>query len=94
MLAGLSDGNSASTPLAPLVNILEESCHFNPPHPRSDRQTNAGGSVLPALFAGAGDRAALRFLEYFTVNSFDHFFNRIQPVMRGADFANSGTRPR
>ncbi len=24
--------------------------------------------VLPALIAGAGDRAALRFLEYFTVN--------------------------
>jgi len=26
------------------------------------------GPVLPALIAGAGDRAALRFLEYFTVN--------------------------
>ena len=25
-------------------------------------------SPLPALIAGAGDRAALRFLEYFTVN--------------------------
>ena len=24
--------------------------------------------MLPALIAGAGDRAALRFLEYFTVN--------------------------
>jgi site-specific recombinase XerD len=27
-----------------------------------------GGIRLPALIAGAGDRAALRFLEYFTVN--------------------------
>jgi site-specific recombinase XerD len=26
------------------------------------------GPMLPALVAGAGDRAALRFLEYFTVN--------------------------
>jgi hypothetical protein len=26
------------------------------------------GPVLPALVAGAGDRAALRFLEYFTVD--------------------------
>ena len=29
---------------------------------------NTAGPVLPALIAGAGDRAALRFLEYFTVN--------------------------
>src|ERR1700687_2873754 len=27
-----------------------------------------GGPELPALIAGAGDRAALRFLEFFTVN--------------------------
>ncbi len=31
------------------------------------RATTAG-PALPALIAGAGDRAALRFLEYFTVN--------------------------
>ena len=31
------------------------------------RATTAG-PVLPALIAGAGDRVALRFLEYFTVN--------------------------
>ena len=29
---------------------------------------NTPGPVLPALIAGAGDRAALRFLEFFTVN--------------------------
>ena len=29
---------------------------------------NTAGPVLPALIAGAGDRAALRFLEFFTVN--------------------------
>src|SRR6202158_1235527 len=29
---------------------------------------NTGGAELPALIAGAGDRAALRFLEFFTVN--------------------------
>ena len=29
---------------------------------------NTAGPVLPALIADAGDRAALRFLEYFTVN--------------------------
>jgi len=29
---------------------------------------NTAGPVVPALIAGAGDRAALRFLEYFTVN--------------------------
>src|ERR1022692_3960493 len=29
---------------------------------------NTAGPVLPALIAGAGDRAALRFLEYFTVD--------------------------
>ena len=29
---------------------------------------NTAGPVVPALLAGAGDRAALRFLEYFTVN--------------------------
>ena len=28
----------------------------------------ASSPVLPALIAGAGDRASLRFLEYFTVN--------------------------
>ena len=28
---------------------------------------NNGGAVVPALIAGAGDRAALRFLEFFTV---------------------------
>ena len=30
--------------------------------------TGGGGGELPALIAGAGDRAALRFLEFFTVN--------------------------
>jgi integrase/recombinase XerD len=29
---------------------------------------NTAGSELPALIAGAGERAALRFLEFFTVN--------------------------
>jgi integrase/recombinase XerD len=29
---------------------------------------NTAGPTLPALIAGAGDRAALRFLEFFTVN--------------------------
>ena len=29
---------------------------------------NTAGALLPALIAGAGDRAALRFLEFFTVN--------------------------
>jgi hypothetical protein len=29
---------------------------------------SAAGPALPALIAGAGDRAALRFLEYFAVN--------------------------
>ena len=29
---------------------------------------NAAAVVLPALIAGAGERAALRFLEFFTVN--------------------------
>jgi hypothetical protein len=29
---------------------------------------NTAGAELPALVAGAGDRAALRFLEFFTVN--------------------------
>ncbi len=29
---------------------------------------SAVGPILPALIAGAGNRAALRFLEYFTVN--------------------------
>jgi hypothetical protein len=29
---------------------------------------DTSGPILPALIAGAGDRAALRFLEYFTVN--------------------------
>jgi site-specific recombinase XerD len=33
----------------------------------SVRRNTAGGE-LPALIAGAGDRAALRFLEFFTVN--------------------------
>jgi hypothetical protein len=28
---------------------------------------NTAGPALPALIAGAGDRAVLRFLEYFTV---------------------------
>jgi integrase/recombinase XerD len=30
--------------------------------------SNVSGPELPALIAGAGDRAALRFLEFFTVN--------------------------
>ncbi|SPE37637.1 hypothetical protein SBA3_2680005 [Candidatus Sulfopaludibacter sp. SbA3] len=29
---------------------------------------STAGPVLPTLIAGAGDRAALRFLEFFTVN--------------------------
>jgi integrase/recombinase XerD len=29
---------------------------------------DTSGRLLPALIAGAGERAALRFLEYFTVN--------------------------
>ena len=29
---------------------------------------NTAGPELPALIAGAGERAALRFLEFFTVN--------------------------
>lgn len=29
---------------------------------------NTAGRVVPALIAGAGDRAAIRFFEYFTVN--------------------------
>jgi len=32
------------------------------------RGNRGGGPELPALIAGAGDRAALRFLEFFTVN--------------------------
>ncbi len=31
-------------------------------------QVNEAGPVLPALIAGAGDQAVLRFLEHFTVN--------------------------
>ena len=39
------------------------------PDGRTERQKNHGRrSALPALIAGAGDRAALRFLEFFTVN--------------------------
>jgi hypothetical protein len=37
------------------------------------------GPVLPALIAGAGDRAALRFREFFTVN----IRNRNRRHMRG-----------
>ena len=41
--------------------------------PRERSGSRAGyafraGTILPALIAGAGDRAALRFLEFFTVN--------------------------
>ena len=45
------------------------------------------GSNLPALIAGAGDRAALRFLEFFTVNIRNHN-TRTAYTRAAADFLN------
>ena len=49
--------------------------------------TNARPFVVPALIAGAGDRAALRFLEYFTVNSRNKNTCEERGLMRSGSFS-------
>ncbi len=54
---------------------------------------NTAGAVLPALIAVAGDRAALRFLEYFTFNVRNKN-TRAAYVRASADFLNWCERQR